>query len=384
MSHYAAHLAKWRQPQQVMRDLDEVDEKKFNELKKKLRDIKAEMPYQCRVDQLIERFRNTTESPSLEDVQTEEEKLTPFMVDAMHSICYYMEQSAYLLFYDYVEHSEWYSKRAPSYVPFTGKDRTVFISDEKLDATFHVLKTAPGIATEMVVKRAARPAEGAGWVLRIYGIDGVDLTNGGTPTDANLKGKTIQPWGEQVISTSATLTCLFKGWCFVITLPPGTPATCLALYRHGDTNWSGDEHEWLLPPNSTFLVRGVDPCRHEIYVTYNGPFNAIPDKTIPQADLYAKMIGLIADINGSKPAYAVYKKHKAGVEARMKELHDSGVQRRTEFAKQRDDEEAIAIAKDNEESAAGAAPFPTPLRSPTTMINLVGGLGLKRKADKIE
>jgi hypothetical protein len=390
MTHYAAHLAKWRQPQQAMRDLNEKHEKEFNALKAELREIDNEMPYQCRVDQLIERFRDTMEQtiptysrPSLEDVQTGKEKLTPFMVDAMNSICYYLEQSAYWLFYNYVRESEQYSKRAPSYVPFTGKGRTVFISDVELSETFRVLKTVPGIATEMVVKRAARPAEGAGWVLRINDIDGVDLTNGGTPTNANLREKTIQPWGEQVISTSATPRCLFKGWCFVITLPPGTPATCLALYRHGDSKWGGDEYEWLLPPQSTFLVASVDTCRHEIYVTYNGPFNDPADKTIPQAVLYAKMIGLIAEIDGGKAAYAEYKKYKAGAEARMQELRDQGDQRRTVFDKQRDDAEAIAIAKDNEESAAGAAAFSTPLRSPTTIINLVGGRP-KRKADETD
>jgi hypothetical protein len=299
MTHFVDHLSGWRTD----------DDTENLALTQEEWAIEGAMPDQKRVATLLERFRDT-----IGEIES------PFAVDAMNSICHYVKSKfSYVLFFNYVMESERYSERVPSYVPFPGKKRENFIHPVWLDATFDILRTAPGIATQLVVKRSARPAEGAGYVLRINDTLGADLTHGITPT-SSLEGKTIRPWGEQVISTSATPECNFGGWCFVITMPPGTPATCLALYRHQDSKWGGDEHEWLLPPNSTFLVGRVDARRYEIHVTYNGPLNKLPDK-IPPDELYAKMRNTITHTFGGEAAYEKYEKLMADLEIKTNAMH---------------------------------------------------------------
>lgn len=103
------------------------------------------------------------------------------------------------------------------------------------------------------------------------------------------KGKKTILFPDMLVSTerSDTLDCEekfehndFPGSCFLLTLPKGTPAYSLLV---SDMLSYGLEYEWLLPPNSPFIIDEIETNidgEEIIHATYAGQLNDSIENTL--------------------------------------------------------------------------------------------------------
>lgn len=187
--------------------------------------------------------------------------------DAARSIIYYTSiPGAVELLDDYVQNSDQFSERSGfAYNP--GRVH-VYQPRHIVDKLFKIVSEAPGLEKQLSVKRGVRGT----YTIRFFGDS---PRREYTYYDFSVMiGSDIMPWGDQIISTSNTERCIFNGMCFNITLPVGTPALALGIYRFGGVQ---DEREWVLPPRSIFRVMGVDKkeASIEVDLLYVGKKNTL-------------------------------------------------------------------------------------------------------------
>lgn len=159
-----------------------------------------------------------------------------------------------------------------------------FVDKWVMEHVYTILKHAPGINHEMTVRRALVRSHAYEEVY-MY-VDGKNITEN---LYGNLEllpglltGKTVMPWKNQVISVAYTDAFEWKKnpqniYC-VITLPKGTPATCLA--PHQPAPGKLNLHEWVLPMNSLFHVDKVEKENGDtiVYMTYVDKLNSWNNK----------------------------------------------------------------------------------------------------------
>lgn len=196
----------------------------------------------------------------------------------LRSIAYYTETDYFFkIMHNYVYSSVPFLQY--SAVSHQFERNTTFVDPWIMEYVNSVLNQAPGIDHEIVVRRViVRETENE--PVHMY-QDGKDIT-GHVEGDLDmlteiLIGKTIVPWKNQIISVAYADEFDFKTqykdniYC-LLTLPPKTPATCLAPLQFDITMPVKNLHEWILPINSHFRVDKIEKQENSlfIYMTYVG------------------------------------------------------------------------------------------------------------------